>query len=173
MSQLLPVISNALKKIETMLAIIAGTALIATMVLIVIDVVMRYYFNQPLTWWYDILTNYVMIAIFYLAFSDALRRREHLNIDLLQNRIPKNWAGPLFAAIYIFIAPLMVYIGFLGLKSAISSYQNKEVLAGLIAWPTWPTKTIAGIAFLILGLRTFLTLADPASHESDQDIIAS
>lgn len=163
MIKFLSSISSILRKIEIVLAAIAGVALVTTMVLIVIDVVMRYYFNHPLTWWYDILTNYVMVAMFYLVFADALRRHEHLSIDILQSRIPKQWMRPMFGVLYIVIGPLMIYIGFLGINSAISSYGHKEVLAGLIAWPTWPTKTIAGLAFLVLGLRGCFMILDHAA----------
>lgn len=167
MIQLLSNISNILKKLETVLTAIAGFALVTTMVLIVLDVVMRYYFNHPLTWWYDVLTNYVMIAMFYLVFADALRQHEHLSIDIFQTRIPKKWLRIIHGAIYIILGPLMLYIGFLGIKSAMSSYANKEVLAGLIAWPTWPTKAIAGLAFLVLGLRGLLIVADHTDHKLD------
>lgn len=167
MSQFIYNISNALKKIEMILSVIAGAALVVTMVLIVADVVMRYYFNQPLTWWYDVLTNYVMIAMFYLFFSEALRQNYHLSVDILQNRIPKNIMRKISGATYFFVGPLMVYIGYLGMKSAASSYAQKEVLAGLIAWPTWPTKMIAGLAFLILGLRGCLMILNNENHSSN------
>lgn len=167
MNQFISTVSNILKKIEIILSAISGAALVMTMIFIVIDVVMRYYYNQPLTWWYDILTNYVMIAMFYLFFSEALRQNQHLSIDILQNRIPKNVMSKISAAIYIVVGPLMVYIGYLGMKSATLSYAQKEVLAGFIAWPTWPTKMIAGIAFLILGLRACLMILDNKNHNPD------
>lgn len=167
MRQFISNISNILKKIEIILSAISGAALVMTMVFIVVDVVMRYYYNQPLTWWYDILTNYVMIAMFYLFFSEALRQNQHLSIDILQNHIPKRIMHKISGSVYIVVAPLMVYIGYLGIKSSALSYAQKEVLAGFISWPTWPTKMIAGIAFLILGLRAFIMILDNKNHGSD------
>ncbi len=149
-------LSNLLSRIERSLTLLAGIGLVATMILIVIDVAMRYYFRHPLTWWYDLLTNYVMYAMFYLAFSEALKRHEHLSIDVLNRHLPKKLNNIILSFIYLVSGLLIIYIGYYGLESAASSYMSNEVLAGLIEWPVWPTKTIAGLSFLALGLRACL-----------------
>lgn len=153
MSKFIREISNLIKKLETILLFISGISLITTMTLIFLDVFLRYYYNQPLTWWHDVLTNYVMIAMFYLVIPEAFRQGQHLNIDVLQNHIPKKTLRKIHSLTYLIVGPLMLYIGYLGVNSAIYSYAQKEVLAGFISWPIWPTKTIAGLAFVILGLR--------------------
>lgn len=149
-------LSASIGKLELLFTAIAGIALIATMMLITVDVFMRYFMNQPLTWWYDVLTNYVMIALFYLAFSEALRRLEHLSIDVLSQRMSAKSQAIILTILYIIVGPLTIAIGYIGIISAHDSYSNNEVLAGLIAWPVWPGKALAAVSFFVLGLRACL-----------------
>src|SRR3546814_5827562 len=55
------------------------------MLVIVVDVVMRYFFSAPLSWSYDLIGMYLVTLVFFLALADTFRRGGHIKVDLFEN----------------------------------------------------------------------------------------
>ena len=116
------------------------------MLVVVLDVSMRYLFNAPLTWSYDLISLYLMIALFYFALSYAYRDGFHVNVDIVYRRF-----GPRTRRFCDFVVGLLalgLFTGMLAVGAAKTwqGFVNDEVMTGTIAWPTW----IPGV-FLVLG----------------------
>ena len=68
-----------------------GAALAAALVLVSLglvgySVVMRYFLNHPIPW-VDELVGYLLVGLVMLAAADALRRGEHIAVDLVTGRL--------------------------------------------------------------------------------------
>jgi C4-dicarboxylate transporter, DctQ subunit len=50
--------------------------------LVAYSVVMRYFMNRPIPW-VDELVGYLLVGLVMLAAADALRRGEHIAVDLI------------------------------------------------------------------------------------------
>ncbi len=63
-----------LDRLENVAIVAAGLCLAVMMLVVTMDVVMRYGFNAPLGWVYDLVGKYLVVAAFFLAVSETFRR---------------------------------------------------------------------------------------------------
>lgn len=92
--------AHAIKRLERWLdaisdnvAILSVIALVILTVLVTFSVVMRYVFNNALTW-SDEIASYCLVAIVFFGLSHTLIKGGHICIDVLTNLMTqrvKNW----------------------------------------------------------------------------------
>ena len=75
---------RALATIEKAVSSIAAFFMFAIMIIVFSDVVMRYAFNRPFSWAYDLISLYLMAGIFFLILSEAYASHAHVSVDILQ-----------------------------------------------------------------------------------------
>ncbi len=140
--------------IERAMMVFAALGLLAIMLIVVVDVVLRYVFAAPLSWSHDVIGMYLVALVFFAALADTFRRGGHIRIDLFESlRRSRAYAlgeivGLCLAILFfVLIARLMVGAGWEG-------FLASEVMDGAIPWPTWPPQFIgaAGVGMLILRL---------------------
>lgn len=171
-------IFKALGAIEKLASTIAAVAMFAIMLIVFGDVVMRYAFNKPFSWAYDLISLYLMAGIFFLVLSEAYANRAHVSVDILQQKFSP--AMIRLSEIVTCLVGIVVFslIAYLGWLRAVDSFQSADVMAGAIPWPMWPSIGLvplgAGLITLRLALhlvghvlslatgRTFMAL--PAAH---------
>lgn len=61
-------------------------SVVALMVMMTFDVVLRYGFNNPILWSYD-ASEYLMVCFTYFAIAYAELREDHVNVDLIFVRL--------------------------------------------------------------------------------------
>ena len=134
----------------------AGAAAATVLVLITLvavgySVVKRYVLDTPVTWT-DELSGYLVVAIVMLGAAEALRRGDHISVDLLTNRMGRRgqryvalWgllATAMFAGAVIYSAVLMVRFSF-----SFGVYSE-----GYLGVPMWIPQSVllAGSALLLV-----------------------
>ena len=75
-------------KIEKVVSTIAAVFMFAIMIIVFSDVVMRYAFNRPFSWAYDLISLYLMAGVFFLILSEAYASHAHVSVDILQQKFP-------------------------------------------------------------------------------------
>lgn len=135
---------------------ICASAIFVTIMMVVTfaDVAMRYVFHAPLSWAYDLVSNYLLLGSFFFSFSYALRRSEHVAIDVFAQRLPEALYHRLLAIGYFAVTFVFAAIGWLGLQETVNVYENGEAMMGALVWPMWPAKIIVPLGMLPLLLRT-------------------
>ena len=68
------------------LAIVAMVLIVGNMLLVVVEVVMRYFFDKPVVWVIEI-TQYALVFMTFLATAWLLKREGHVIMDLIVNRL--------------------------------------------------------------------------------------
>ena len=163
---------RALAAIERVLGLLAGVIMLAVMVLVSIDVAMRYLFNAPLGWAYDLISLYLVAAIFFLALSDAYAHGAHVSVDILLTRASprwRRWSEMLTALVGIVLFSL---IGWAGFGRSLVNLANDDRMSGLIAWPMFPAAALVPLGSAVLVLRLIQRLLGHlASLVSGRDII--
>jgi TRAP-type C4-dicarboxylate transport system permease small subunit len=146
-------LARLLATIEQGCAIGSALAMATIMFVVVIDVVMRYAFNAPLTWSYDGIGMVVMPAAFFLMLSWTYRRGHHVNVDILVARLPL--AGRRLSSLLgaLLAAPVFGTMAALAALEAQSTFERGLVLAGSIAWPTWIPSAIAAAGLMLFTSR--------------------
>jgi TRAP-type C4-dicarboxylate transport system permease small subunit len=125
------------------------------MAITVVDVVMRYGFNSPLAFAYDLITQYLLVAAFFLALSYTLRVGGHMNVDMLLVAIRSERARAALRltadalSIAFFLA--LLYAGYV---TAQDSWSRGERLVGALPLPVWISQAFVplGVALLLLRL---------------------
>lgn len=149
---------DALAAVERALTMIAVVFLFVIMVLVVADVFMRYVLNRPFTFTYDLIGLYLLAGVFFLTLSDGMREHAHVGVDILLSRF--SLAGRRLSEIVTALAGLFVFVLIckVGFERALENYQEHDVLAGAIPWPTWISAALVPFGCGVLVLRLALQL---------------
>ncbi len=147
---------RALSVAEGIGLVAAALCVFGMMFVTAVDVGFRYVIGHPLSWWYDLLMNYMLPAAFYLAFSYTLAHHGHLAVEYFSNRLPPR-LGQGLLALGMLASSAVLYVVFQGLsQESWHAWRNDEVIAGAILWPVWISKLILAVGIILLTLRTFL-----------------
>ena len=124
-------------------------AVMVLMVLhIVADVLLRYFFNQPLVSTIEIVTHWYMVALAFLPLGYVQWHREHLTVEAFTTTLPPSALRVLDVFVQSLCLGLLVLFAYQTTLAAIDKTQIREALEGM--WfevPVWPTRW-----FLPLGL---------------------
>ena len=83
-------ILRAVGTVEKIASTIAAVFMFAIMIIVFGDVIMRYAFNRPFSWAYDLISMYLMAGVFFLVLSEAYTSRAHVSVDILQQKFQPN-----------------------------------------------------------------------------------
>ncbi len=150
------ILNRLIAAVERVATAIAAFVMFAIMLIVSADVFMRYVFNSPFGWAYDLISLYLMAAVFFLVLSQAYRQGAHVSVDILQQKLP---ATPYrLTEIVTTGASVLVFalIAWVGWQRAVDSFEQGDVLAGAIPWPTWPAFALVPFGTGLLALRLAL-----------------
>ena len=162
---------RALAVVERVLTTVATAFLFAIMLLVVADVFMRYVLNRPFSFTYDLVGLYLLAGVFFLTLSDALRDHVHVSVDILVQHFPP--AARRVSEIVTALVGLSVFslVAWLGFGRALTNFQEGDVLAGAIAWPTWASSGLVPLGCGVFVMRLALMAAgNSASLVTDRDL---
>lgn len=132
--------------VERIAGALAAVALFLIMAIAAGDVAMRYLFNKPFAFAYDLISLYLMVALFYLALSGAFAHNAHVAVDILHNYMSDTLRRLCEIVVCGLSALLFALIAVVGFQRAAGAYEAGDAIAGAIDWPAW-----ASIAFVPLG----------------------
>lgn len=146
-------IDRALTLVKDVLAWAAVAVLVTITLIVSADVIMRYLFNRPLSWAYDLISLYLMAALFYLAVSRAFSLNAHIGVDLVQSRIPKPIR--LFCQVIVGVLSLLLFlmIAWVNFRSSLEDFLLATATVGEIPWPTWVSTAIVVVGCTVISLR--------------------
>lgn len=172
-ASLLASLDRFLCKLDACLVFLAVLCLCGIGLLTTVDVAMRYLFNSPLAFAFDLTSMYLFPASVLLILSDVNRHNENIDIDLFARKLSmRQWRWASFAggaaACAIFAVITCLYV-----DKAIHAFVSGESTFGAIMWPIWPAVAIAAVGFGGLSLSIFVrilqhltgTSARPAASE--------
>jgi TRAP-type C4-dicarboxylate transport system permease small subunit len=132
---------------------VAAIAFALMMFVTVADVVGRYGFNRPLTWSFDLMTQYLMVAGFFLVISAAQASRQHVQIDLIARRLPPRVRAAALVPAYALACLMIAVIALTGWYGFERAWTRGLVMDGIIAWPRWPTYLMVAAGAALLSAR--------------------
>ena len=148
--------SRAIAHVEGALVTVAALAVLAIMLIVVADVVLRYLLNAPLPWSYDLISNYLMPASFFFAVSETLRREQHVSVDIVYARFPLRLRRLCKMLGWLAAGVVFALMTWLAASGAWSRYATGDVTAGAIPWPTWIPAAVAAIGMAVMTVRLAL-----------------
>jgi TRAP-type C4-dicarboxylate transport system permease small subunit len=145
-----------LSKLENFLNVIAGLVIFATMILGVIQVVGRSFFNQPVPAYVDVVE--IMMSTFaFLGIAYCQRLGGHVRMEIVMKQFKGRilWIAETIGVIVmmVIISILMVY----GYDHFLRAFElGDTTIDG--DYPLWPSKFVIPLAFGILMLRLGVNL---------------
>lgn len=156
----LSTLDRHLYKLESVFALISGLAVFALMMLAVVSVSGRNFFNQPLPGYVDWIQQ-AMPLIAFMGVSFTQRDGGHIRMDMIVSKLKGRalYVVELITTLTILLLMILLVWG------TFAHFQRSfDFAAPLwsrdssfdIALPLWPAKLLAPIAFGILCLRLML-----------------
>ena len=156
-------LDRSLFRLESVFALVSGLAVFALMMMAVISVGGRNFFNAPLPGYVDWIEQ-AMPLIAFMGVSYTQRLGGHIRMDLFLSFLPANriWIAEFITTILIFIIMMLLVYGtwhhFLRSFDFAAPLWSRDSSMD-IAIPLWPAKLIAPVAFSVLVVRLGLQIS--------------
>lgn len=147
---------RAADAIDGALITIGAAMLFCLMCLVVADVTMRYLFNSPLQWSYEVIGSYLMPGTFFVAVSHTLKVHSHVAVDILHN-----YVGSRTRYVFEFVTTLIAIPAFAICTAMAAGVTWTEFLGGNrsssgLALASWTISLFLPLGFGLLTLRLLL-----------------
>lgn len=155
-------IHRLITALENALSVLASLMLLTIMLLVVLDVGLRYFLHAPLGWSYDLISLYLMAGLFFFSISSTLEHEEHVRVDVLLKHFPPAMRHLAELVTYATAGVVFALIVYVTLGKAVHSFQAGEVAPGAIPWPAWLSTGLVPVGAGLLLLRMVFRLVGHA-----------
>lgn len=148
-----------MQRLDRLLAMVFGLALLGLALAVSIETVMRKVFNKSLQG-VDELGGYILAVTAALSFALALRARTHIRIDLVHDRLPRGLRVPLNLAALLAIAVAafaVTYMARISLQDSIAYNATAQT-----PWAT-PLRYPQAAWFIALAIFVIVAIAEITS----------
>ena len=148
---------QTLFKLESALALVSGLAVFSLILIAVVSVVGRNFFDSPLPGYVDWIEQ-IMPLIAFMGVSYTQRLGAHIRMDLFVNKLPPKtlWITELITtAVILTITIILIYgtwhhfLRSFDFEAPLWS-RDSSIDIGI---PLWPAKLLVPIAFFVLSIR--------------------
>ena len=143
-------------RIDDVLMVIGCLMLFGLMFVVVGDVVLRYLFNAPLQWSYEVISSYLMPGLFFFAASHTLKAHAHVAVDILHNYVSRHTRYVLEALVSVLAAPVFLLCTVVSARNTWADLETAATSTSGLALPTWTISVMLPIGFGMLTLRLVL-----------------
>ena len=159
-------------KINAALGAIATWLFVATGAMLCWEVTGRYVFNAPTIWAAE-LSQLAMIAAVFFSLGELQRRREHINVSLLRDRLPPAARRVADFIALGLVAAFSAVIVFYGGAIALDSYRAGSSTGTILNLPRWWAESALPVGFSLLLLQSVVGMvrvfADTDADTADAD----
>ncbi len=155
-------IDRRLYRIESVLALVSGLAVFSLMILAVVSVSGRNFFNSPLSGYVDWIEQ-AMPLIAFMGISFTQRDGGHIRMDMLVGKLHGRllWLAE-FTTVFLMLLLMLLLIwgSFAHFQRSFdfgSPMWSRDSSMD-IALPLWPSKLLVPVAFSVLAIRLVLQL---------------
>lgn len=164
---------RAIDAVDGLLVTLGSLMLFALMCLVVADVSLRYLFNAPLQWSFEVISKYLMPGLFFLAVSHTLKAHSHVAVDILHNYV-KPKTRYVFEAIGSIVAmPAFAVCAWMAAGVTVEDFRTGAMASDGMAVPTWSVSIFLPVGFGLLALRLLLnSIGYVVSLASGREVLA-
>ena len=143
-------------RIARLASTLAGLAVLAIVVLISFDVLMRYFFDEPQLF-VDELASFLEVLVIFGGLAQTFRLGGHVRVDLLTSRL----SAPVRA--WLRLVTLMIGLAFLGVvmwttaQSALTAYRYGRV-SSVMLYPLWLPMVLIPVGLGLLAVTMLAAL---------------
>lgn len=148
-------LSHAFDVIEKICFHISALCAGLMMLMISADAIARYVINKPIMGVVEIVEEYLMVVLIFLAMSMTNKSGYHLKVELLDRFIPpwvKKVLEPTIIALNFTIIFLIVVASW---GTFVQTFETKELSVGMVPYPLWPAYLVVPLGCALLCIRMF------------------
>jgi TRAP-type C4-dicarboxylate transport system permease small subunit len=137
---------------------LAMIVLMAMGLLIVADVILRRFFNSPLSWTFEVIEVMLTVVVFFTLAYCAVKRG-HIAVDVLTSRLSAK-AQAIVDIVACFLG--VVLFVFMAYCSILSALQEKTIhrMTGLLQIPIYPFVFVVAFGSILLALVLLIQLIE-------------
>lgn len=137
----------------------AAVALLLATVHIFVDAIATKFFRAPLFATYQIVTNYYMVALFFLPLAHAELRGGHITADLLYSGLPRRLRAVVRMANGVCLTCFLAVMTWQAwVKAASQTARGEQEMISGTAFILWPSRWLVVIGLFAMTLAALLTL---------------
>lgn len=146
--------------------IFVGMAMIAATLVLFINIILRYFFNENQSW-ADEFVRYSIIWIAFIGAAICFRQGIHFGVDLLIKSLPKKYKTHLQVYINVVCILFVILLIYFGFKLVFFSMQTGQMTPSLQIATYWVYLSIpvgATLSLLYLVIDTFKLISTDSSN---------
>ena len=145
-------------------AAVAALSVLITLVATGYSVIMRYALGKPITW-IDELSGYLVVAIVMFGAAEALRKDDHIQVDLLTAALKGYWQASMAVLWMLMVIAFTVVLLVSAWRAVTFSYDFGMYSEGYLEMPMWIPQSL-----LIVGSILMLLAATAKISRAIRDI---
>jgi len=138
-------------------ATLAGLAVLAIVVLITYDVLMRFFFDQPQLF-VDEAASFLEVLVIFGGLAYAFRTGTHVRVDLLTTHLPRRARARLRALALGLGLVFLAIVIWTTAQSALTAYRYGRVSAVML-YPLWAPMLVIPLGLALLAVVMLIALA--------------
>jgi C4-dicarboxylate transporter, DctQ subunit len=162
---------TAVRRLTDAAAAVAAASVLLSLVLVCYSVAMRYLAGAPEPW-VDEMVGYVLVASVMFAIAEALRRGEHISVDLLTQKLGRRAQRGAHVLGLVAVAASAVILVVEGWDMVAFSRMVGIRSVGYLDLPIWTVQAmvpLGGLLLLMAALAELLRGATRPPAKRDQD----
>jgi TRAP-type C4-dicarboxylate transport system permease small subunit len=147
-----------LNSIEKVLTFVAAMTCFVLMLLTTIDTLGRYILNKPITGAFEITTNYLLVALVFLAMGYSYCEGVHVRVDFLAVRLPKHVRLIINHLVQVASILYILVLVIASMQQALRVHSSHTVMSSLEMIPMWPANLIVPVGLFVMFLLMLFDL---------------
>lgn len=139
--------------------IVIGTLILFMAITLFYSVVMRYLFNKPLIWSFD-LTEWFTGMSAFLGGGYALLRGSHVKVDIFYEKFPLRIRSFIDICTSVFLFLIVAVLIWKGSEQVVQNFQMGAVASSGLNIAVWIKWVMVPVGGLLLGLQALIKLVD-------------
>lgn len=153
-------ISQIISRINKFFAeTVASLIMVALTLLVVYEVISRYFFNAPTIWSMEV-SQYMFCAISMLTGGYCLSREGHVRVDLFYPKMTRKTQAVIEIVTFtlvILLCAILIWIGGTEFWNILSNRTTSGSVAALPLWPVWLMIPLGGVLLLLQVVARYIT----------------
>ena len=148
--KILNLIRDAIGKVSDLSGILAGISIFLVSIFITWGVIARYFLFP--SHWVEPVSVYMFIAAAFLAMPYAMKKMDHIRVDLIVSKLPGNLARITDTITLTLAVVFFFYLTWRGFELASSSYTRNTKDLSIIQVPLWIPQIFLAVGSILLTL---------------------
>lgn len=148
------------RRLTDALAVLGALGVVAMLVHINIDVVLRQLFHWPVPATNEIVSRYYMVMVAFLSLAWADRRGEMIRVEVLSGLLSERLRRPIQIFVYLVCAAAFAVLTWTTWSEAMANLRSGTFVMSLnVAVLVWPSYFVLPVAFALALLVSLVKLA--------------